>query len=55
MVSPDADSKDKEAFDEEEELPGGECEEEKDAEPNDVEWSKQGYCFKIKLFTCLDG
>ena len=55
MVSPDTDSKDKDAFDGGEELPEAECEEEKDAEPNDEEWSKQGYCFRIEFWNATFG
>ena len=48
MVSPNTNNKDKDASNGEEELPEDECEEEKDIELSDKEWSKQEYYFEIK-------
>ena len=50
VVSPNTNNKDKDASNGEEELPEDECEEEKDIELSDKEWSKQEYYFEIKTW-----
>ena len=53
VVSPNTDSKDKDTSNGEEELPEVECQEERDAEQNDEEWSKQRYYFRIKFWSTI--